>query len=157
MTRRGALMVGLLLAIQPAMARADGGSLDWLIGKWAGTGTSFGKPSEARFEAAPALDGKFVELRYAITKPILFEGRAFYRQTPKGWDARWFDSRGMVFPISAAVSGKMLTSDWGSPDTERGRTEYRLLDDGRLEVRDTVLGKDGQYGEFARQTFTRTP
>jgi hypothetical protein len=49
----------------------------------------------------------------------------------------------------------VLTSNWGTAETQRGRTVYRRLPDGRLEVVHTVLGKDGNWCEFARQTFAR--
>ena len=44
----------------------------------------------------------------------------------------------------------MLTADWGSAETERGRTIYRLLPDGRLEVTDNAGGR-----EFARHVMSR--
>jgi len=59
-------------------------------------------------------------------------------------------------PIAAAATAATLTSDWGNAQTERGRTLYRLLADGRLEITDTVVGRDGTSREFARQTLKRT-
>jgi len=154
------LILALLLLIVPigAGAQKAAGKLDWLMGRWAGTGTSFGAASEARLEVAPALDRAFVELRYNLIKPASFEGRAFYREdSGGGWEGRWFDSRGVTWPIGASLFETTLTSNWGTADTERGRTTYRLLRDGRLEIVDTVLEKDGRQREFARQIFTRNP
>lgn len=150
------LVLAMLLLIVPvgADAQEPDGKLDWLMGRWAGAGTSFGAASEASLEVTPALDGAFVELRYLATKPASFEGRAFYKENSGGgWEARWFDSRGVTWPIRATLSGTTLTSDWGTADTERGRTVYRRLEDGRLEAVDTVLQQDGRWREFARQTF----
>jgi hypothetical protein len=80
-----------------------------------------------------------------------FEGRAFYRPVADGrWQATWFDNRGVSFPIQAVLAGRVLTSEWGSAETERGRTIYRLLPDGRLEVTDTAGGRD-----FARHVLSR--
>ncbi len=44
---------------------------------------------------------------------------------------------------------------WGSAETERGRTVYRLRDDGRLEVVDSVMTGDGGAREFARHVLSR--
>ncbi len=71
------------------------------------------------------------------------------------WRATWFDNRGVSFAIAADLAGRTLTSDWGSAETERGRTVYRLLDDGRLEVADTVIPRDGEARLFARHMLTR--
>ena len=144
----------LVLHSSPAFAQA-GGDLDWLFGLWTGGGTSMGQPSESTFEAQPALGGAFAEFRYALTKPFSFEGRAFYQEGEDGaWSADWFDSRGVTFKIDAHAGEKRLTSRWKGA-AEQGETLYRLLEDGRLEIVDSVIGKDGKMGVFARQTFSK--
>ena len=162
MVRRIFLLALLCLLSAPAAAqRAEpSGALDWLLGSWKGGGTHSGRRSEARLQARPALGGRFVELTYRLKvgapKPFAFEGRAFYRPVDGGgWKADWFDSRGLVLPVSASVEGSSLTADWGTIGTEQGRTIYRLLADGRLEVVDAVVGPDGARREFARQLFRR--
>jgi len=136
-----ALAAALLLALAaPAFASDGPGALSWLEGRWRGTGTMFGNASEAVLEVRPALNGRFLELSYRAGR---FEGRAFYRPMGEGrWQATWFDNRGISFPIEARLSGRTLTAEWGSADTERGRTVYRLLPDGRLEVIDTAGARD---------------
>lgn len=154
------LVLAMLLLMLPvgAGAQEPGGRLEWLTGRWAGAGSSFGAAGEASLEIAPALGGAFVELRYIATKPVPFKGRAFYKEGSAGdWEGRWFDSRGVTWPIRATLSGTTLTSDWGTADTERGRTVYRRLEDGRLEVVDMVLQQDCRHRQFARQIFTRLP
>jgi hypothetical protein len=137
----------LCLVAAPAFASDGPSALAWLEGRWRGTGTMFDRASEATLEVRPALSGRFMELSYAGG----FEGRAFYRSVGDGrWQATWFDNRGVTFPIEAAHSGQTLTANWGSPDTERGRTIYRLLPDGRLEVTDTAGGRD-----FATHVLSR--
>lgn len=130
----------LLAAMAGPAAASDGPSgLAWLEGRWRGTGTMFGRASEATLEIRPALGGRFTEFSYRAGP---FEGRAFYRPVADGrWQASWFDNRGVSFPIQAVLSGQALTSDWGSAETERGRTVYRLLPDGRLEVTDSAGGR----------------
>lgn len=162
MVRR--LFLALLLCLVPAGAMAQPAAphaaLAWLLGSWKGSGSFSGQPTESGLEVTPALGGKFVELSYrfrtAGQRPFTFEGRAFYRRGGEGaWKADWYDSRGMALPIVARLEGSSLTSDWGGPGTEQGRTVYRLLGDGRLEVVDSVLGADGTRREFARNIFAR--
>jgi hypothetical protein len=129
----------LCLVAAPASASDGPGALHWLEGRWTGTGTMFGQASEAVLEVRPALGGRFMEFSYRAGR---FEGRAFYRPAEDGsWQATWFDNRGITFPIAASLAGQTLTSDWGSAETERGRTIYRLLPDGRLEVTDSAAGR----------------
>ena len=154
----------LVLAAAPVAAagpRPDGGAgLDWMIGLWKGGGTHGGRPSEASLDVQPALGGRFVELRYRVEvkspPPYTFEGRALYLPSEGGgWRADWFDSRGLVLPVTASAAEASLTADWGTAGTEQGRTIYRLLADGRLEIVDTVVGRDGAKREFARQLFDK--
>jgi hypothetical protein len=67
----------------------------------------------------------------------------------------WIDSRGVVLPVVVTVGGDSLTSDWGDDRTEMGRTVYRLVDAGTLEVVDAVRQPDGQYREFGRSVLKR--
>ncbi|HEV7658444.1 MAG TPA: hypothetical protein VGO55_01235 [Allosphingosinicella sp.] len=129
----------LCLVAAPAFASDGPSALHWLEGRWRGTGTMFGQASEAVLEVRPALGGRFLEFSYRAGR---FEGRAFYRPAGEGrWQATWFDNRGITFPIQAVLAGQTLTADWGSAETERGRTIYRLLPDGRLEVTDSAGGR----------------
>ena len=127
--------------------------LAWLVGRWRGTGTRVGNPTTATLEVRPALGGRFVELSYVSAG---FEGRAFYRPVEGvRWRGEWFDIRGVHFGIDAEVAPQSFTANWGSAETERGRTVYRLRDDGRLEVVDSVAGRNGAQREFARHLLTR--
>lgn len=151
MARLLAVLVLAVLAV-PAAAQ-DMAALGWMTGTWRGGGNMFGSASEAVLEVRPALGGRFVEFSYRAGQ---FEGRAFYRPSENGrWQATWFDNRGVSFGIDAGVESNTLTSDWGIGGTERGRTVYRLLGDGRLEVVDTVM-QGAQPREFARHVLTRT-
>ena len=153
MTRAMRALGLALLLLLAAPAAAQGGGLSWLVGSWRGAGTMLGSPSEAVLDVRPALAGRFLELRYRAGS---FEGRAFYRPaSATRWQAHWFDSRGNVFEVEAALAGRTLTADWGSAGTERGRTVYRLLDDGRLEVSDAVAARDGRMREFARHILAQ--
>ena len=155
MIRAARLLAALLLVAALPAAAQDVAALSWLTGSWRGPGTMFGNASEAVLEIRPALGGRFLELSYRAGG---FEGRAFYR--PDGaahWRATWFDNRGTVFPIEAQLDGRVLTADWGSAETERGRTVYRLAEDGTLEVSDSVAMADGSRRDFARHRLRRSP
>ncbi|MGZ8997288.1 MAG: hypothetical protein ACXW2T_00380 [Allosphingosinicella sp.] len=155
-----AILLGLCAPAGAGQAQTPSASLDWLVGSWGGEGNLQGQTSEAKLEVRPALGGKFLELSYRLStrgpRPYNFEGRAFYRPVSgRDWRADWFDSRGMVWPIGASVEGGTLTANWGTGETERGRTVYRLLPAGRLELVDTVRQPDGTWREFARHILSR--
>ena len=139
------------LAAAPAAAQ-DASTLNWLIGEWRGTGTMFGNPSEATLSVRPVLGGRFLELGYRAGG---FEGRAMYHFIDGGrWRAQWFDNRGMSFPIEAFYIERSLTAEWGSAETEQGRTLYLLRPDGRLSVTDSVR-RDGAYRVFSSHLFEK--
>jgi hypothetical protein len=146
------LFASLLLVAAPAAAQ-DPGPLSWLTGSWRGAGTMFGNASEATLDIRPALGGRFLELSY---RAGTFEGRAFYRPEGAGrWRATWFDNRGTSFGIAASTEARTLTADWGSAETERGRTVYRLAPDGRLHVTDSVARPDGSFRQFAAHVLEK--
>jgi hypothetical protein len=154
-----AMLAALLLAMAPAVAVAQQpgaphptAALTWLAGSWRGPGTMFGNASQATLTVSPVLGGRFLEFSYRAGP---FEGRAFYRPSGGGWQAQWFDNRGVTFPIAAQAEARALTSEWGDAATEQGRTVYRLADDGRLHVTDSVRRPDGSYRDFASHILTR--
>ena len=145
-------LAALVIVAAPAAAQ-DASTLSWLEGSWRGAGTMFGNPSEAALDIRPALGGRFLELSYRAGS---FEGRAFYRPAGAGrWRATWFDNRGISFPIEASAEGRTLTANWGSAETERGRTVYRLAPDGRLHVTDSVARPDGSFRQFAAHVLEK--
>lgn len=147
------LLAALLLLIAAPVAAQGIAPLAWLEGRWQGPGTMFGTASEAVLEVRPALGGRWLELSWRAGR---FEGRALYRPDGDGgWRATWFDNRGISFGIEAAAGERTLTSDWGSAESERGRTVYRLRDDGQLEVVDSVMMPGGEPREFARHILSR--
>ena len=156
-----AMIAAALLAVAPAAAQQPSAparahqsleTLSWLVGEWRGTGTMFGNPSEATLSVRPVLGGRFLELSY---RAGAFEGRALYSFVSGGrWRAQWFDNRGMTFPIEAREIERSLTSDWGSQDTEQGRTIYLLAANGQLRVTDSVR-RDGGYRDFASHVFEK--
>jgi len=158
MVRAGIALAAVVLVATAAAAQQPA-ALDWLHGSWSGTGTVQGSPSEATLEAAPALGGRFVELRYQFVtrgeRPFRFEGRGFYRAEGEAWRGQWFDSTGATRPLDGTVTGTTLTTQWGEAATEQGRTTYRLEAPNALQVTDEVLRGDGQWRVFASHRFGR--
>ncbi len=160
-----ALLMCLLLS-QPATAGDDASATVFtrLAGSWQGTGTTSGMASVQRLQWEPVLDAAFVRLtlenRMTMKdgKEWRFQAQAFYKVSPDGRIAgTWFDSRGLSFPLAGSVDDAgVLTIDWGSDDTERGRSRYRIAD-GVLEVTDEAQGKDGALAVFGRSTLKREP
>jgi hypothetical protein len=165
MRRLAALLLGLAIA-GPALAEesASARALNALVGDWQGTGTTSDMPSKQRLHWETVLGGKFVRLtldnrmQTPDGKEWQFQAQALYRVLPDGTIAgTWFDSRGYTFPLNGrADDSGVLTIDWGSDDTERGLSRYRIRD-GRLEVTDEVQDKDGTIRVFGRSTLERQP
>jgi len=154
MARLLAVLAAVPICLAAPAAAQESGELAWLAGGWRGEGVMFGNPSEATLDVRSVLGGRFLEFSY---RAGAFEGRAFYRAHGEGdWRAHWFDNRGVSFGIEARAESRTLTSEWGSAETERGRTVYRLMDDGSLELTDSVLGRDGAWRDFARHVLRRT-
>jgi hypothetical protein len=88
---------------------------------------------------------------------LRFEGEGTYQPVPgeSGTHAgTWFDSQGMVHPLSGRAAGDSLVTEWGPRGAPVGRTTYRLLDGGTLAVHDEVQ-RNGAWSTFGRTTFRR--
>jgi hypothetical protein len=161
--RRKSLVVAFLLAVSipnPAQSQANP-FLSRLEGNWQGEGKAFGMAAKQQIKWEWVLGKKFLRLTIKNEmnrngQPQLFEGQAYYQAIAADkFEAQWFDSRGVTFPIKAQLEGDSLIAMWGSPDKEEGKSIYRLVDDSTLEVVDSVKQKDGTYKEFGRVTLKR--
>jgi hypothetical protein len=86
----------------------------------------------------------------------VFEGHVYYEPKSDGSiSGTWFDSRGVSFAVKGSFAGDTLTVLWGNPAQEQGKSVYRLLDAGTLEVTDSVLLKDGTWRQFATAVVKR--
>lgn len=143
------LLAALFLLIAAPAAAQGSDAPAWLVGSWQGSGTMFGNPSEATLEIRPTPEGFALDYRAGA-----FAGQAAYRALGGGrWRADWTDNRGTSLAIEAVEAGPMLTAEWSG--AERGRTVYRLADDGRLHVTDSVARPDGSFRDFAGHVLTR--
>lgn len=153
----------LLLPIMPSPGSAQGDKfLARLEGSWEGEGKAFGMAARLRIKWEWVLENKFLrlslrnEMNAADGQKQIFEGQAYYRSAGGDkYEAHWFDSRGITFPIKAQLEGDSLVAWWGSPETEKGKSIYRLVDDGTLEVVDSVEQEDGTMREFGRVILKR--
>ena len=157
--------MALLLAC-PFPAHADEartrGFFAQLAGEWQGTGEVLGMASaqEARWE--PALDAAFFRFVFnsrtagADGRESRFHAEAFYRVAADGGvTGTWLDSRGATLPLAGGLdeAGALVILS-GSPETERGRSTYRL-DDDALEIVDEVVAEDGSWRAFGRTRLLR--
>ncbi len=153
----------LLLSLIPSQATSQNNQfLSRLDGSWQGDGKAFGMAANLQIKWEWVLNKKFLrltlrnEMSTASGQKQTFEGQAYYQAAAGDkYEAHWFDSRGVTFPIKAHVEGDALVAMWGSPDKEEGKSTYRLIDDSTLEVVDTVKQKDGTWREFGRATLKR--
>lgn len=134
---------------------------DQFIGDWGGKGKLMNADAEFRMTWEWVLERNFVRLTFqnkmrgSDGTERMLKAQAFYKPQPSGdLTGTWFDSRGMVLPLKARVEHDTLTTLWGSPETEQGRTEYRKLNEGRIEVKDFVL-KNGEWRQFGHAIYKR--
>ena len=131
------------------------------LGSWSGTGQLFG--AEARFEMTweRVLEDKFVHLTFRNSfkdsggRERMLKAQAFYKATGGGrFRGTWFDSRGMILPLKSTFEDSVLTTLWGTPESEEGRTVYRLHAEDRIEV-DDYIKKDGKWQRFGHAVYHR--
>lgn len=159
--RRHALAIAFLLLFPTLATSEPNAFLSRLEGTWQGEGKAFGMAAKMELKWEWVLQKKFLRLTIKNEmnrngQPQLFEGQAYYQAMGTDtFEAHWFDSRGVKFPIKAQLEADALVANWGSPDKEEGKSVYRLIDANTLEVVDSVKQKDGTYREFGRVTLKR--
>ena len=132
-----------------------------LIGSWAGEGKAFGQPSRPEMKWESALNGQFIKLSYrTVIKTSkgdeVFEGHAYYKSLGAGkYRGNWFDSQGSSHPINAVFEENALVANWGTQQTELGKTVYRLTSPSEMELIDSIQKKDGSWQEFSRAKLKR--
>ena len=152
-----------LLLTQAGSSKVFQDDISKLMGSWAGEGKAFGMPSRPEMKWELTLNGKFIKLNYknemksAKGETRTFEGHGYYKSLGDGkYQGTWFDSQGAQHPIKATFEDNALTSNWGTPETEEGRTVYRITANDEVEVVDSVRKKkDGTWREFSRAKLKR--
>lgn len=132
------------------------------IGTWMGEGTVMGAESKIVMTWENVLEDKFTKLTFRNVMKTkdggtqIFEGNAYYKVVGgKKCQGSWFDTSGDTLPIDSTVEGNALDSAWGTEGTRLGRTIYRLVDDKKMEVVDSMKLRDGTWREFGRSVFVK--
>ena len=168
MTRPGRLLlVGALVFLTLEIAGHAGAAppaplpLDRWLGTWQGPGSNSGVSANLTLRFERALGERFVKVSLSnqIGPPETreqFEGLALYWPAGAGQiRGSWFDSQGTVYALDVQVFGETLLAIWHD-EQPRGRSSYRLVQPGVLEVIDSVRAPDGSWREFARYQLKRT-
>lgn len=158
---RGLFILTLLVGMaHPCFAQIPETLAD-ITGEWHGEGQLFGNPAAFSMSWQSVLSDSFLQLdfrneyglpdgsRQALTARALYDV-----SDTTSVSGVWFDSRGMVLPLSGSWNGNTLTISWGSDATERGETRYQLIDASTIEVTDRVL-RDGTLVPFASARYSR--
>lgn len=158
MIRSSAITVIFFAVIQTALGQTK--IQDNLSGEWTGLGKLFGGDASFTMKWEPALNGKFLRLVFqnnytANGKNYVMDAEAFYKQvSDTSFTGTWFDSRGMVLPLRSVIRNNTFITEWGSAETERGKTEYELTDKNNLEARDFIW-RNGQWQFFGQASYKR--
>ncbi len=93
-------------------------------------------------------------IRHAGTGNQMFAGRGLYRIEPDGRvTGYWEDSQGSVHPLAGTWNGMELSVNWGSEETELGRSTYVFAGDGGLHVEDWVK-REASWHRFMAVTYS---
>lgn len=132
-----------------------------MLGTWHSDQAVFGSPARTELHLQHTLDDQFIRLQYRIEQtpqnsaPSHFEGVAYYKRAmSEGVVGYWADTSGFLHPIRVTLESNQVTATWGNADGKLGRTEYRLLENGRLQTTDWIKGGDG-WQQFNRNEYSR--
>jgi len=132
---------------------------DMASGSWKGGGTLMGSEADFYMKWSWELDGKFLKLEFQNKRTsdsgreLIFKSHAYYQ--PKNdslFKGTWFDSRGVTFPVSGVLKDSTFTVNWGTPETEQGKTVYTLISDIEVKVTDYVL-RGENYVKFGEAVY----
>jgi len=152
MTLRATTMA-IILSLTPISLTLASHPL-FFIGQWTSSCEFFGAPAQCELEWRPGLHQRLVEMQFTVLDStagasseaevnLMFQGRSVLKQEEDAFRGFWQASNGDIHPLVAGLESGTLTSYWGEASTELGRSSYRLLDDGRLQVKDWVLTDEG--------------
>ncbi len=145
-----------------AAAAAEAPWFEPFTGTWTGTGRFMGNDAQYELAVAPALDGHFVRfsVRYrwrdANGADATFTGEGLYpAQAAASMRGAWFDCENHHFATTAWLeTPQAMVVHWGDGAALRGRTEYRLLPGGELQVGDS-FSQNGNWQQFSSARLKR--
>lgn len=155
MNRQLIALVCLLLAGCATTAAPRRTPFSDFEGAWRGVGTFQGLPSAVEARFAPIEGGAWsLDINVIATPPTgaptNFTGHAQYTMAdgaPTG--GKWTDSQGSAYAIAPRFEDGALIVDWGEGAAVRGRSEYRLQEDGDLQIDDFAPNRSGEVRRFA--------
>ena len=148
-----ALSLAIILSFTPTTPTLASNPLSF-IGHWASTCEFFGATAQCELEWRAGLHPSLVEMQFTVLDSpasigneteagLMFKGRSVLKQEEGAFRGFWQASNGDIHPLFARLESGTLTSYWGEAATELGRSEYQLLEDGSLQVKDWVLTDEG--------------
>lgn len=147
------LMMGTCIYAQQETSFTEG-----IIGRWEGEGTLFGTEASFSMHWENALDNKFMELDFmnrftdkSGTDRIMKAKGYYSLKENKGY---WFDTRGVMQPLTLKVDKESMTVLWGAESTEKGKTIYTLINNMEVGVEDFVY-KDNDYLLFGKAMYKK--
>jgi hypothetical protein len=157
----GAWLIFIVCAIAGSTVAQETPFINNFIGSWNGEGELLGAKAKFKMTWEWVLERQFTRLTFQNAlvqdqgETVVLKAQAFYRHHGnERFQGTWFDSRGMVLPLEANVEDSALVTRWGSPETEQGKTIYRLRSDGHIEVNDFVL-KNNDWKSFGHAVYRR--
>jgi len=161
--RRASRLLGVLGLVIASIVAAETAWHTPFTGSWHGQGRFMGNDATYDLVITPVLDSKFVQfsVRYAwrdsAGKDLSFTGQGTYpAQAKPSMRGAWFDSEGHHFSSTAFLENeRALIVHWGDGEL-KGRTEYRVLDSGELQVGDS-FERDGKWQKFSDARLKKAP
>lgn len=129
-----------------------------LAGDWAAACDGFAEGARCSLNWEVGADVDRMEVVYRVAGAdgaLLFGGEGEYRAVAGGFAGMWSDTNGSEHPLQSTFSDGALTTLWGRPETEEGRTRYALDDEGGLSVTDWVK-VDGAWRQFMHADYRRS-
>lgn len=134
--------------------------LETLHGEWTGEAKLMANPVHTTLRWTSVLSGKFTRLELehragGAEGAVIFAGHSYVANTPgPKTSGTWFDSSGTVRPQAVRVDDGALIVDWGTAETEEGRSVYKLVEGDNLQVEDWVK-RGEEFHPFAGGNLTR--
>ncbi len=153
------LLAASLLIAGKTVAQTSESFVKAVIGNWQGKGTLFNQEASFHMKWENALSSKFVKLTFknsfkdksGVDREM--NAHAYYRLMQN--TGYWFDSRGIMLPLTLEISENSMTVLWGDASSERGKTIYSIDNLNHISVQDFVL-KGGSYALFGEATYKRS-
>ena len=125
---------------------------------WKGEGILLGTDAKFNMEWEKVLGGQFYQLKFQNERvvegqKITFNAISYYKpDETESFTGAWFDSRGVTFPLKGTFTDNSLVVDWGTSDTEVGRSIYTVNADGTISVEDYIQKGESNIN-FGKATY----